>query len=287
MQKSSLTNQGVLNKKDALHCLVSLLGLVLLVGGIIFGLAFCGSPPANSSQADEAWLARMGDRVVTVREFQNYLEQQCRRNPKLPTTPAQKRKLLETYLEKEMLLQEAARLELNRDPQVQEELKEARQQILLKHLFDRQAREIEKHLAVGEDEINGYYQDLGQEIRFRYLPVEDPAKAAKIIASWNDNKVPPEALDSGVVRLSSLCEEWKKQIGELTMMKPTVVKLGSEWFVIQVVSRAKASEKPLNECRERIVKELSDRKKQEMMQNWITGLKTKNAMEINPGYSWR
>ncbi len=266
--------------------LSSPLSRVFLVAGMIFCLASCGSPPPNSSQAEGGWLARTGERVVTVQEFQNYFDLQCRRNPKLPKTPAQKKKLLESYLEKEVLLQEASRLDLDQDPEVRTELQEARQQILLKHLFDHQAIEFEKQIAIGADEIKRYYEELCQEIRFRYFPVDDPTKASDIIAKWNNSEIPPEALDSGMVRLASLSEEWKEQIGQLAVMKPKLVTIGSEWFVILLVSQGEAPEKPLHEYRDRIVKELRDRKKQEMMQNWIAGLKTKKPIEINQTYPW-
>ena len=88
-----------------------------------------------------------------------------------------KRDLLEKYLEKKLLLAEADRQGLDRDPEVIKELKEMREQVLLKHLFARKEKELAGRIKIDDQEIQKYYKDMGQMLQFRYVAADDPDQA--------------------------------------------------------------------------------------------------------------
>ena len=57
--------------------------------GLTALLLACGSAPGDDpAPAGPTWLARIGSQTVEAPEFQAYLEQQSRRNPRLQITPA-------------------------------------------------------------------------------------------------------------------------------------------------------------------------------------------------------
>jgi hypothetical protein len=282
-------SHGIANRSDLPeYCLNSprnLLSRVLFFG--LMGLLLaCGSSPGDvPAPAGPAWLARIGNQAVEAQEFQAYLEQQTCRNPRLQVTPAIKRDLLEKYLEKKLLLAEASRQRLSEQPEIIKELKEMKEQILIKQLFAIKEKEMTGQIKIGEDEIRNYYGDMGQIVQFRYVSADGPDQAKVVADQWVQKVSPSEAVDSGEVSLAALNESWKKQIPTMPIKKPQVVKIDSHWLVIEVVNKRAEPVLPLEKVRDQIVRELTDREEKERLQNWVNSLKGQNRLEINPAHN--
>ena len=261
-----------------------LLGVGIL--GLTALLLACGSSPGEDSAATgPAWLARIGSQTVEAPEFQAFLEQQSRRNPRLQITSAVKRDLLEKYLEKKLLLAEAKRRRLGEQPEIVKELAELQEQVLIKHLFSLKEKELAGHIKIDEKDIQNYYRDMSQRLQFLYLPVDDPDRAKVVAAQWAQKGASPEAVDSGEVSLAALNDSWKKQILALPLKKPQVVTIDSHRLVIELVNRREETGLPLEKVRDQIVRELTDRKEKESLQNWVNSLKGDHRLEINAAIS--
>lgn len=248
----------------------------------------CGSSPAEApAPAGPDWLARIGNQAVDAQEFQAYLEQQTRRNPRLQITPAMKRDLLEKYLEKKLLLAEADRQGLDRDPEVVKELKEMKEQVLIKHLFASKEKELAGRIKIDDKEIQKYYGEMGQARQFRYASVADSDQAKVVSDDWTQKGPPPESVDSGEVSLAALNEAWKQEILKLPLNRPQIAKIDGQWFVVEVVNKREAAVLPLEKVRDQIVRELTDRKEKERLQDWVDSLKGQNRLEINTAHNWR
>lgn len=254
--------------------------------GLTALLLACTSSPGDApNPAGPTWLARIGNQTVYAQEFQAYLEQQTRRNPRLQITPALRRDLLEKYLEKKLLLAEANRRRLGEQPEILKELAELQEQVLIKHLFSLKEQELAGHIKIEEEEIRNYYRDMGQMLQFRYVSADDPDQARVVEDQWVQKVSLSEAVDSGEVSLAALNESWKKQILTLPLKKPQVVKIDSHWFVVEVVNRREEAVLPLEKVRAQIVRELTDRKEKERLQNWVDSLKGQNRLEINAAHN--
>jgi hypothetical protein len=256
--------------------------------GLTALLLACGSSPGDGpAPAGPDWLARIGNQTVDAQEFQAYLEQQTRRNPRLHITPALKRQLLEKYLEKKLLLAEASSQRLGDQPEIINELKEMQEQVLIKHLLALKEKELAGQINIDEDAIRNYYGDMGRMVQFRYVSVDDPDQGRVVQDQWVQKISLSEAVDSGEVSLASLNESWRKQILALPLKKPQVVKIDSHWFVVEVVNKRQEAVLPLEKVRAQIVRELTDCKEKEELQNWVNRLKGQNRLEINPTHNWR
>jgi hypothetical protein len=249
--------------------------MALFRGSVLFGAG---------SEGEQTWLARFNGGTITVQEFQDYLREQCSRNPDLKVTPARRRELLNTYLEKKVLLAEADRLGLAQAPAVIKDFQEAKQQILLKHLLDRQGTELGKKVKITDKEIRRYYAGLGREIRFRYLMLADPGHAQEALAGWQGHNAPPGTVDSGMVSLASLDDAWKAELDKLPLRNPRLVMINSQPYIVEVLEKKDVTRPPLDQVREEINGELLRQKKAKMLQGWISQLKEKYNAKINSSY---
>jgi hypothetical protein len=264
----------------------ALLGCIFVGGIAIFSIS-CGPSPGNApGQEGKTWVARYGNHAVDAQEFQAYLDQQTRRNPRLQMAPATKRALLEKFLERKLLLAEAERQRLDFEPDVMKHLQEMKEQVLVEHLFSHKEKELAGQIRIGEEEIRSYHKTMGQAVQFQYLSLADADQAKVVMEGWTEKGAPANLIDSGKVSFATLNETWKKEILELPLQKPQIVKIGAQWVVVKVINRREEAGLPLEQVREQIVRELTDRKGKEMLQNWVNSLKGQNRLEINEAYNW-
>ena len=104
--------------------------------------------------------------------------------------------------------------------------------------------------------------------------------------NWTEKASPTDLVDSGEISLASLTETWKRQIRGLPLENPQIVTIGSQLFVVKVVKKRAEEVLPLDQVREQIVGELTDRKRQEILQTWVNSLKGPNLLEINKDADW-
>jgi hypothetical protein len=253
-----------------------------LLLGALAGIFSCGSSASESPE----WVARFGDRVITAQELQVYLEQQSQRNPRLKLTPAQKQDLLQKYLERELLLSQAEKLGLDNDTAYKRELEEARRQILIRNLLSRQAAALEKEVKVTPEEIKSHYAGMGQEMRFRFLGALSAEHAEELLGRWRQGQVPEGLMDSGMVKLATLDDQWKKLL-ELPLKEPQIIKVGGNLILVQVLERGECRTLPFDAVQDQIVQELKERKQKELLSKWVEELKQQARVEVNPAYDWR
>lgn len=259
------------------------LGCAFFLALAVAVLGVNGCESNSKSTQSQAWVARCGQVTISAQEFQAFLQQQTRRNQGLQLSPRLKRKLLERLVEKKLLLQEAEKLKLDQDPKFVQDLQEMRDQALMKRLFAKKAAELEKQATVTDDEVRRYYEELGEGVRFRYLPVTKPAQVQKLIREWSAGRC-EGAVDSGMVNEASLREHWKICLQGLPTKKPELVSLEGKPFLVELLERKELTPPPLGQVRKEISRKLLARKKAALMQAWVNSLKEKNPIKINEAY---
>lgn len=115
-----------------------------------------GANPQQSAAGDSGEVvARIGTEAITLKQFEDYLNNQ---NPLVRsryTSLEQKKRLLQSLVEREAMVQEAKRMKLDQDPQVRMGLKK----ILARHLVNKVFNQKQaKEIKVSDEEIAQYYQ---------------------------------------------------------------------------------------------------------------------------------
>jgi hypothetical protein len=251
---------------------------------LLFSMLIVASCGADSpSKKAPTWVVRCGSVSISPGEFQAFLQQQTRRNLNLQLTPERERELLERLVEKRLLLLEAEKLKLDQDPEFIQDLREMREQALMKRLLTKKGAELEKQATVTDEEIKRIYEQMGQEVRFRYLPVTEPQQAPKLLQEWSAGKC-EGAVESGLVNQVRLADSWKKCLQGLQVKKPALVTMEGQPFLVELLARKEVPPPPLEKVRGEIAGELLERKKAALMQTWIRSLKGKNFLELNEDY---
>lgn len=124
----------------------------VLIGG-------CGPSPETGRENDTT-LATINDYHLSLDTFQRQLASELELEPDYKLTIDAKREFLDSLIRKELLIQEAVRQELDRQPAFTKAIEKYWESTLIRDLIDKKGREISKRITVTEAEIADRYKAL-------------------------------------------------------------------------------------------------------------------------------
>ncbi len=119
-------------------------------------LLFC----TQEKKAENQTLAKINDYVLTLDEFQTQLAQEVRLDKEFKLTEAAKKAFLDQLITKEILIQEAKRLNLDRKEKFIRAIERYWESTLIRDLMEEEGKKIEKRTVVSQEEIELRYNDM-------------------------------------------------------------------------------------------------------------------------------
>lgn len=155
--------------------------VLVLLGTLVILAPACDSV---SQTKNPERLARVGNEYLTIDEARNHIPAYIIEEDSI----AALRSYRERWIEKRLILQEADRLQLLQQSEVQQKLLEAREEVLAQALKDVVISNFEEDLVVTDDEARNYYQAHKDQfvlnerfVQYRHMIARDieSARAAK------------------------------------------------------------------------------------------------------------
>lgn len=131
-----------------------LLSLILL-----FPIAGC----SQGKREGENVLAQVNECKLTLEEFEARLAAELELDKDYKLTMAAKRRFLDQLIQKELLIQEAKNLNLDRQPAFVKTIERYWESTLIRELMDLKAREVAGRTYVSEEEIVKRYEEMGRQ----------------------------------------------------------------------------------------------------------------------------
>jgi len=138
----------------------------------------------NVDQSDGTQLARVGSNILTVQEAVDRIPEFMLQQDSV----ASLRQFREEWIQRQVILQETRRLELNSNPDVRSRLRRLQEEVLIQALKDYVINRYEENLEISDEEARNYYQAHKDQlllseryVRFRHLvtPSLESARSAK------------------------------------------------------------------------------------------------------------
>ena len=136
------------------------LGLVLIVALSV--LSACGV--ATEDDADQQILATINGYRLSLSAFQRQLASELELEEDYKLTQDAKKEFLESLISKELLIQEAVRLKLDRRAAFTKAIEKHWESTLIRDLITMKSQEIVATIYVSEEEINDRYEILKQSM---------------------------------------------------------------------------------------------------------------------------
>ena len=184
--------------------------------GLVFALSGCTQKPAE---------ARVEKPVVTINKLQltgeevkQEINQASLAIHEAVNTKEAEPEWLSSLIERELLVQEAQRLGLDRQPDFMRTIERFWKEALIKLLLNRKGQEIGDQVHVYEPEIEAYYKKLASEQTDTSQPLAPLSELREVIRREIREQKETEAMDNWIAEL--------KKKAEITVDREAISKLG-------------------------------------------------------------
>lgn len=240
------------------------------------------SPFSCSGKSREAKeIARVNGAAILLSDFQQEVAIAAERNPAIAVTEGNLRNILDTMIERRLMIDEAQKKGLSEDKRFLETIKTYWEQTLIRELIDAKTREWEKSLFVSDDEIKAQYERMRHRLRIRYVKIEkeDAAhEAEERLRSGNRHEQEEESqiLVENVGSESPLSNAFDMAEGEVRAFEEN-----GRFMIVKVVSKEEQKLEPFNEAYGRIKQSLLEGKRQKAVAQWLDETKAKAKIRVD------
>lgn len=268
-------------KRKTLMILLSL----LIVASLI--------PLSGCSKKEGAVVAKVGDRKIYAKDVDDILERFGARFNSADEELTEKRRLLDTMINQNLLIIGAYEHHLENQEEVLRVVDGEKDKFLLDVLFD---KHIMSKAVPSEAEIKDWYTRMGEEIKASHILVDSEATAQEILGKLKaggnfeelatqystDPSVKRNQGDLGWFTWGSMVDNFQEaafrmKAGEIS----APVKTDFGYHIIKVVDRRKVEHQPsYAEAKDQIRKLIIDRRKRTLLQDYAEELRKKYPIAV-------
>ncbi len=128
----------------------------LLLPLLSLGIFYCSQQGAEEAKI----LARINDYTLTLNDFESQLTAELELDKDFKLTKEAKKEFLEGLIEKELLIQEAKRLQLDRKERFIKAIERYWESTLIRDLMELKGEEITQRAYISQEETEAYYKEL-------------------------------------------------------------------------------------------------------------------------------
>ena len=129
-----------------------------LIVVFLFAIGLLAGCPGDP-ESDGKTLARINDYRLSLSDFQYQLANELEMDRTFKVTDEARKAFLEDIIRKELLLQEAERLKLDREEKFIRAIERYWEATLIRDLMEKKSREIDDRIFITEEELKTYYEE--------------------------------------------------------------------------------------------------------------------------------
>jgi peptidyl-prolyl cis-trans isomerase C len=234
---------------------------------------------------------QINERAITLEEFKAEVDKSLAIDPEFTGTPEDREGLIEELITRELLIQEAMRLGLDREAEFRRQIRKYYEQTLVEELMHAKLGDIT--VDVSEEEIEERYGLMGKVYHLDIAEFEVPGGAGECPRTDEDlwqNVTGAECRNCHEVNVSDDMEVMLEYLpgdfadavrnlrpGELSGPVP----LGGSACFVKLGEVQDISLPPYSELRDQIRAKLERQKKADRMEKWLRGLRKKADITVN------
>jgi len=243
----------------------------------------------KADSLDQKVLARINGYDLTVSDFRNEAII-LKPNKDLSSDPKKaKAELLQDIIGKKLFIQEAQKLNFDKQKYFMSEIERYWEQALLKLLFKKKADELYRSIDVTSAEIEEQYNKMKKKFYAQVLILDDKFAAEMLVQPGTNFDQLKNGFRNNII--SSRGPTWlgcgdlpKPLESVLYLLKPgqvsVPIKYSGNWAIVRLIKEENVALEPLDKMSDRIRHNLLESKKTEVLQNWMEEVKNSAKIKI-------
>lgn len=261
--------------------ILSLTTVIVLAIPLLLLLYLYFSGAGQQQPKPDKIIAQVDEWPISLQEFKRVIYEQKEKDKSLQLTPDQVRASLDKLIEKEVLIKEATRRKLHEREDFIRTIEKFWEQTLIRDLLNIKNHDIVQTTFISQEELKNYYLLKKVRMTFKVLLCPDYPTAQKLRDELGQGKEPAWKDQPGPLTLDRLDLRMAKDLSGLRAGEATITQQGETVYLLQVISREDITLPPLEALREKLEKELAQRKQQREIEQWVQELKEGMKVQIN------
>lgn len=166
--------------------------IILILFSLVLFSSGCGSDPGTAAKDS---VIQVNDWQISLAEFNDLLKFEVYADPEVDLTRNSRAAFIDYLIQKELMIQEANRLKLDRKEEFVRTIQTYWESTLIRHLLDLKTEEFKKMILVTEEEIDDYYAENKDwfdgspkaEVRDQIIQTLTSQKLSARIEEWTDS----------------------------------------------------------------------------------------------------
>ncbi len=261
-------------------------GLTTIIITLMLFLSGCEKRPGKDKQI----LAKVNNYEMTVSDFQDEAHLTRGNKSLSPDEDKAKAQLLKDLINKKILIQEALKLNFDKDKNFMQEIERYWEQALLKLLFKNKSEELARAIRVDDSEVSQAFDKMKKKLFAQFVVLSDKSAAEKLSQATSNFEETKDSFKDFIAQETTEWWGWSdlpKGIEDILFsLKPGEISqafaYADNWAVVRVLKEENIEIGPIEKMTPYIKEELLKQKKTEALDNWIDSVTKKAKVKINP-----
>jgi len=243
---------------------------IFLLASLTFACG-CGQKQAQRAKGDDRVIARINNYELRASDLKEAASN---------VLVKKKEQILDMLISKEVLLQEAQRLNLDKEKPFMKEIEGYWEQALLKSLVSKKIKEMSGNIAATGREIADEYNRMRRRVLAELIIFSDKGSAQRFLqagAGTAFDGAKQEWYESG--DLPPILEDALFAMKQEGLSAP--IEYNNSWVVLRFIREEETKAAPLAELKGRIAENITRIKKQKLLEDWSIELRRKATVRIN------
>ena len=256
---------------------------------IVITLMIFASGCEKGPTKDKRVLARVNNYEMTVSDFQDEVRMTRGNKSLSPDRQKAKAQLLEDLISRKILIQEALKLNIDKDKTFMKEIERYWEQALLKLLFKIKSDELLRTIGVDDFEVRRAFDKMKKKVFAQFVVLSDKSAAQQLSQATSNFDELKNSFKGFIAEETTEWWGWRdlpRGIEDILFsLKPGQIsnafKYSDNWAVVRVLKEEDVKIWSLEKMVPYIRGELLKQKKTEAFENWIDSITRKARVKIN------
>jgi hypothetical protein len=247
---------------------------------LFLSAAFTFSACSSSKQEREI-IGTVNKAPIYKADLEREVARFTSQNPQLAVNSSIVEERLNILIEKKLMIQEAVKKGITKDPRFIETIKTFWEQTLIRELLSAKSKEWAERLFITEGEIQKEYQRMPYRLRLSVVKAETKQAADEIMKATRSGKHPVGEETVGPffyedVKNSPFAGAFDMKVGEVKALEAD-----GKYIVIRITDKESTQVPALKESHNRIQESILVQKKQKELAEWIKAVKKSAQIDID------